>query len=91
MSREPDSPTLGAREPKHPLHLVNREATDRKARHIRPDYGAMDVKRETEEIDNLDYAARGLFAYLTVFSSGLIVFCRHCSQFGLASQRARQG
>lgn len=38
LKREPDPPTLVAREPEYPLHLAKRDASGRKTRHLRPVY-----------------------------------------------------
>ena len=46
VKRESDSPALVAREPEYPLYLAKREATGRKTRHVRPDYGAMNNERD---------------------------------------------
>lgn len=48
VKRDSDSPALVAREPEYPLHLAKREATGRKSRHVRPDYGAMGEKEKRD-------------------------------------------
>lgn len=51
LKKELDSFAPVAREPNYPLNLAKREASGRKARHVRPDYGAMGEKPRHERPD----------------------------------------